>query len=159
MKLFRYDYDVKNSSSGFNLSNTVLSSPYDPSPMNKLMKDLDWFFTQNHHRFKKIQLKIDFIKDMDLNIVVKLLTIIFPFMEELEFCGVWAFYGAQNHVQFECKFPSDDYFKRVKKVSVSLDYGGNIWNEFKTLISTMKMNNVKEIDLYSPSDLFVCLFV
>ncbi len=123
MKLFRYDYDVKNSSSGFGLSNTVLSIPSfdnDPSRMNKLMMDLDWIFTQNHHRFKKIKLTMDVFKKMDFDNIVKLLTIISSFMEELEFDGDWRTFDG-NDVQFECNFPSDDYFSKVKNVSVS-DY-------------------------------------
>jgi hypothetical protein len=152
MKTFRYDYDVKNSTSGFSLSNTVLSLPnYDPSQINKLMKDLDWFFTQNYHRFKKTKLDMRVYRKMDFDNVVKVLTIISPFMAELEFTGPWRIFDGHD-VQFECKFPSDDYFSKIKKVSVS-DYGYvSMWNGFKTLISAMKMNNVKEIDLFSCSD-------
>ncbi len=157
MKLFRYDYDVKNSSSGFGLSNTVLSIPYyhediDPTLMKKLFMDLDWIITQNHHRFKKIKLKMDVSGKEDFDHVVKILTIVSPFMEELEFDGLWDRIDG-NDVQFECKFPSDDYFRRVKKVSVSVDSNGNLWNGFKTLIFAMKMNNLKEVKLLTYSDL------
>jgi hypothetical protein len=155
MKLFRYDFDVKNSSSGFGLSNFALCLPSfynDPSRMNKLIMDLDWFFNQKLHRFKKIILKMKVLVELDFDNVVKILTIISPFMEELEFGGKWETFDG-NDVKFKCNFPTNDYFSKVKRISVSVEGSRSMWNVFKTLISAMKMNNVKEIDIYSGSNL------